>query len=377
MARSSSARKKARRERKRRARKAHDKLVQALDFDQVFNFETLFNAAKACRSGVMWKNSVISFDVQRAVSCVRLCKEIESGNYKRTTSKNFTINERGKSRHIHAVSFRDRVVQRALCNESLLPVLSYSLIYDNSASLPGRGTSFARERFEKRLLAACRKWSDPYIALVDFSNFFGSIDSARVFEMIVNRYMTLAQTQDERESVERLMSVASVFVCDEKHLGLGNQTSQTIAVWYVNQLDHVAGRYGHYGRYMDDAYCICPSKEKALEFLQCFERMARALGLSINAKKTRILPAKHAKITFLKRVYSFDAKKNAGAGGLEITMAARAVRTSRRHLQGVKHLHHEGVIADDDMQQVYASVKSNVASTTHPAGLYRKLCSVE
>ena len=65
MARSSSARKKARRERARRAKRAHDKLVGAFDFDAVFNFDTLFAAAKTSKRGVTWKNSVIAFDKNR------------------------------------------------------------------------------------------------------------------------------------------------------------------------------------------------------------------------------------------------------------------------------------------------------------------------
>ncbi len=372
MPRSSSARKKARREKARRARRAHDKLVEALDFDAVFNFDTLFSAAKMCKSGVIWKNSVITFDKNRAFNCTKLNSELHEGSYKKHKSTHFVLHERGKLRHISAVAFPDRVVQRALCDVSLVPVLSYGLIYDNSASLPGRGTSFARKRFEKRLLTSCRTWDEPYIALVDFSNYFGSIDSYRAFEMLYRHYMMLAQTDKEQKSVERLMSVAKIFVCDEDHLGLGNQTSQTLAVWYLNELDHMAGRYGHYGRYMDDAYCICATYDAARAFLERYERMAHELGLNLNKKKTRIVPVKRTKLTFLKRVYSFDANKCGGAGGLEITMAACAMRASRHHLKGIAHLYDRGALSDEDVVQVLASLKSNVLSTSHAAGLYHK-----
>lgn len=372
MARSSSARKKARREKARRARRAHDKLVKALDFDTVFNFDTLFSAAKTSKRGVTWKNSVISFDKNRALNCVKLDSALHEDKYKKHTSTHFVLHERGKLRHISAVAFPDRVVQRALCDLSLVPVLSYGLIYDNSASLPGRGTSFARERFEKRLLTACRAWKDPYIALVDFSNYFGSIDSSRAFEMLYKRYISLAQTEDERKSIEHLMSVAKIFVCDEDHLGLGNQTSQTLAIWYLNELDHVAGRYGHYGRYMDDAYCICASYDAARAFLERYRCMAHELGLRLNEKKTHVAPVKRTKLTFLKRVYSFDANKRGGRGGLEITMAACAVRSSRRHLKGIAHLYDKGTLSDEDVTQVLASLKSNVMSTSYASGLYCK-----
>lgn len=372
MARRSSARKKAAKEKKRRLNKAHNVLEKYFDFDTVFNFETLFEAAKKCKRGVIWKNSVIGFDKMRAVNCAKLADDLNAGTYKLSKSKHFSLCERGKLRHISAVSFRDRVVQRAFCDHSLLPVLSYSLIYDNAASLPGKGTSFARRRFEERLLAACRKWENPHIALVDFSNFFGSIDSTRAFEMLKERYIELAQTDKEYKSVMRLMSVAKIFVCDEACLGLGNQTSQLVAIWYLNSLDHMSGQFGHYGRYMDDAYCICETKNLADEFLARYRDISSSLGLVINERKTHVLSIKKSKVTFLKRVYIFDANKCAGAGGLDIYMSACALRASRHHLKGVVSLHRKGVLTDDDLAQVLASLKSNVASTSHPAGLYNK-----
>lgn len=127
MARSSSARKKAKREKKYRLNKAHDALKQCLDFNAVFNFETLFEAAKTCKRGVIWKNSVIGFDKMCAINCAKLATELSAGTYKKSKSKYFSLCERGKLRHISAVGFRDRVVQRAFCDKSLLPVLSYSL----------------------------------------------------------------------------------------------------------------------------------------------------------------------------------------------------------------------------------------------------------
>ena len=220
--------------------KAHDALAPCLDFEHVFSIEALMEAERKCRRGVMWKDSAIDFDRRRGPACAKLVQELSDGAYHKRPPKHFCISERGKLRHISAVVFRDRVVQRALCDRSLLPVLSYSLIYDNAASLPGKGISFARRRFEERLLAACRRCDSPWIAVIDFSSYFDSIDSHRAFEMLREHYTSLALTEAERASIERILAVAKLFICDERGLGLGNQTSQAIAVWYLNTFDHEA-----------------------------------------------------------------------------------------------------------------------------------------
>lgn len=360
-----------------RVKRAHDALAQCLDFERVFSFESLYAAACVCRRGVMWKDSVISFDKNRSVNAYRLHEELMSGTYRKGRPTHFTILERGKPRNISAVPFRDRVVQRALCDASLVPIVSAALVYDNAASLKGKGTSFARRRFVERLEKAQRKWDDPYVAVVDYSNYFGSIDSCRVFGMLRTRYLELASTDAEREGAARILAVLELFICEEGHLGLGNQTSQAAAIWYLNAIDHRAGAYGYYGRYMDDAYCICETRQRAEGFVEDTARAAAKMGLALNPKKTRVVPAKRAKVSFLKRVYSCvpPGPRDARPSHPEIRMAADAARASRRHLKGVAHLAAAGVLDGGDVAAVRAAVRANCSSTSHSAGLGRKLLS--
>ena len=43
--------------------------------------------------------------------------------------------DRHELRHIRSVHINERVVQRCLCDYSLVPVLSRSFVYDNGASI--------------------------------------------------------------------------------------------------------------------------------------------------------------------------------------------------------------------------------------------------
>ena len=190
----------------------------------------------------MWKNTVINFDKRRSLNCVLLAEELAAGTYRKRAPIRFDIHERGKLRRISAVSFRDRVVQRALCDNSLVPIVSGQLIHDNGASLLGKGTTFARRRFELHLGQALGQWERPCMAVFDCSDYFGSIDSTRAFQMIRERYLSIARTEHERRDTERILRILELFVRDEPHLGLGNQTSQTMAVWYLDRADHWAPR---------------------------------------------------------------------------------------------------------------------------------------
>lgn len=221
-----------RRRRQRRLQQRSDdkyrKLHRYIDFQQTFGFDALYQAARKCKRGVTWKNTALNFDNRRAVNCWKLAQELEDGTYKKRAPIRFDISERGKLRHISAVSFRDRVVQRALCDNSLVPIVESQLIYDNAASLPKRGTSFARKRFELHYKRALGKWEHPYAVIFDCSNYFGSISSQRAFDMISTLYRSIARTGREKQDVERILTVLRIFVLDEPHLGLGNQTSQTL-----------------------------------------------------------------------------------------------------------------------------------------------------
>ena len=87
----------------------------------------------------------------------------------------FDVNERGKTRHIKSPSIRDRVLQRAVCDYVLEPVLYSKLIYDNGASVKGKGVEFTRKRLDKHLRDYYREHGNKgYILVGDFRTISGN-----------------------------------------------------------------------------------------------------------------------------------------------------------------------------------------------------------
>ena len=53
-----------------------------------------------------------------------------------------------KERQIQALSYRDRIIQRAFCDQYMMPLLERHLIYDNGVCMKNKGTDFSRKRLK-------------------------------------------------------------------------------------------------------------------------------------------------------------------------------------------------------------------------------------
>ena len=272
-----------RRRRERRAQKRLQAQAACGGLDRAVSLESLVAASRKCQCGVSWKASVQSFCLNRVLMCARLCRTIEGGSYKPGTAKRSCVHERGKTRSISAVPFRDRVVQRALCDRLMVPLVARTLIFDNGASLPNKGTDFSLDRLERHLRRHfVHHGMAGYIVLFDIHSYFASIDVDRLCALLGK---AIPGTR-ERNLIE-------LFLRTEKHgLGLGNQTSQAAAIFYLNSVDHWAQEQAEaesYGRYMDDGYALFATRGQARDFLCGLKRRCEDLGLALNPKKTRLI----------------------------------------------------------------------------------------
>ena len=210
----------------------------------------------------------------------------------------FDLIERGKKRHIKSVHFKERVAQRSLCDNALVPVLSRSLIYDNGASLEGKGISFARDRLKHHLHQYYRRTgsNDGYILLLDFSGYFDNILHEPVYQML-----------DEAFTDKRIVKLCHYFIepFGEKSLGIGSQISQILAVSYRSSIDHYVKevlQIREYGCYMDDSYLIHGSKAYLKYCLEHIRILCEAKGIRLNEKKTQIIKLSHG-FTYMKGRY--------------------------------------------------------------------------
>jgi hypothetical protein len=297
----STERHQARYERRKAQRDAKrtEKLKPYDDFSQVTDVDNLYAAFKRSMRGVAWKNSVQHFEANAMRNIADIRRKLLAGENIQHGFVEFDLHERGKTRHIKSIHISERIVQKCLCDNVLTPILTYPLIYDNGASVKGKGVHFAIRRLITHLSKYYRKndFSNAgYALLIDFTKYFDNIRHDILFTL-AEKYITDPQVLD---LARRFVSVFG----PGKSLGLGSQVSQDFAIFHPNKLDHSIKGMGikYYGRYMDDLYLIHADKDYLRYCLAEIEKVCDTLGIIINKKKTRIVKLSSG-VGFLKGKY--------------------------------------------------------------------------
>lgn len=333
----------------KRAEKKATCYAQYDNFDTVFSYDNLYRSYKLCRRGVAWKCSTQKYMTQAPLNVFTTYRLLQAGKFKSKGFVEFDIFERGKIRHIRSVAMEERVVQRCLCDHSLVPMLGRTFIYDNGASLKGKGYSFSVERMCHHLRQHYKKYgNEGYVLLFDFSKFFDNV-SHRITTMALEKNFT----------DERLLRLAHHFIdaFGDVGLGLGSQISQTMALASANRLDHFVKevlRIKGYGRYMDDGYLLHPSKEYLKTCLEAIKAICKELEIKLNVKKTQIVKISHG-FSFLK-VRFFLTK----TGKVIRRMHRAGIVRMRKKLKAFQRMVAEGKMQVDD---VHASFQSWQAYT--------------
>ena len=263
------------------------------DYENVFSFKNLYRAYKRCRRHVSWKSSVQKYIVNAPLHVFRTFKALMAQKFKSSGFYEFWLCERGKLRYIRSVVMKERVVQRCLCDNALVPMLQRTFIYDNGACMKDKGYSFANRRLNRHILRHTRRHGrEGYVLIYDFRKFFDRVSHALV-KGIVDR------TFRDKRIVKLTYHFIDAF--GDVGLGLGSQVSQILALASANKLDHIIKeklRVKGYARYNDDGYLISESKEFLNYCKGVIRKTCNSLGITLNEKKTQIV--KLSKFTWLK-----------------------------------------------------------------------------
>lgn len=313
-------------------------------FEEVFSYSNLYNAYRKCRLGVAWKGSTQKFITQAPLEVYRIWDRLDRGAWKTKGFYEFDIFERGKARHIKSVDMSERVIQRCLCDNALVPVLQPTFIYDNGASTKNKGYHFSIARCEKHLHDHYRKYGqNGYVLTFDFSKFFDRVSHALVEEIVRKNF-------SDTRLIGLIMDLINAF--GNEGLGLGSQVSQVFALASANRLDHYCKevlRIHGYSRYMDDGYLISESKDYLKTCLGHIQRVCNELHITLNLKKTKIIKLSKG-FTFLKcRFYLTKT------GKVVKKIYKTSVTKMRRKLKKFLLMMQSGVLTMQDVYQAFQS----------------------
>ena len=127
------------------------------NMESVYDANSLIDAFNKSKKGTAWKESVQRYEANLLRNVNQTQKELKDGSYEQKDFYEFDLNERGHIRHIKSMHISDRVVQRSVCDNVLVPELSKYLTYDNGASMEGKEIHFARKRMSTHLHKFYRK----------------------------------------------------------------------------------------------------------------------------------------------------------------------------------------------------------------------------
>lgn len=318
------------------------------NFDKVFSYDNLLKAALLCKRNVNWKASVQNYMRELHFNVYATYYELMERKFKIKSTYEFDTFERGKKRHIRSVHIRERVVQRCLCDNCLIPILGKTFIYDNGASMKGKGVHFALDRVITHLQKHYRKYgTSGYVLLFDFSDYFGSISHEIIFNM-VKQYI-------HDEDLLWLIKIFIDMYDGNVGLGLGSQTSQVFSLLAASPIDHMIKdklRIKGYVRYMDDGIIFHHDKIYLEKVLIDIQKKSEELGLKLNIKKTKIIKISDG-FTFLKKRIRID--KN---GKINIRISRTSITRMRKKLKKFRVLYEEGKMSYEDIYAAYQSWRS-------------------
>lgn len=341
------------------------------DFEKIFTMQNFIKALKKCQKNVSWKGSVQTYSKHSIIKMIRAKNALMKGQLNTTKMiRKMVLYERGKRREINAVRIDDRHIQRVLCDEVLLPMIKDSLIYDNGASMEGKGVEFARRRLNVFLQRAVRKYKDNfYILTFDFKSFFDSIKHSVCLEELNKHFMDKRIVGLSMKIIKMYCENDAKSIIDESErkvvldilrrnqgtgLTLGSQVSQIMALLVPNRIDHflkdVCG-LKWYIRYMDDGVIIYNDKQQLLQIVKQLEELCNSIGLKLNVKKTRIVKCTHG-FKFMKVHYRIKGRK------IIKTIDKSGNVRMRRKLKKFQNLVQKGIM---DIEDVYNSMQSRIS----------------
>lgn len=363
----SEERRAGRAQRRREAREAHrrERLSEFDSLERVADYNSLYQAYKDARKGVGWKASVQRYRSELSKNLCKTHNALINGEDVRKGFIAFDLVERGKLRHIQSVHFSERVPQKSLSQNALMPVLSNSLIYDNGASRKGMGISHAINRITLHLQEHYAKHgNEGYILQIDLKDYFASIPHDKMKELIRQKFTDPklihlieqfidAFAEAKMKEMEQFKEVAMEY--GEKYakgLGLGSEVCQMCAVSYPDKVDHYVKEVEGirpYARYMDDSYIIHIDKEYLKEVLERIREIYGSLGIRLNDKKTKIVKLSHG-FTFLKTHFLLT-----DTGKVVKRICRESVTRERRKLKKFAKLNAEGHMSYEQIRAAYQS----------------------
>ena len=252
------------------------------------------------------KQKLFLFERNKMQNIIEILNVLKCHNYDGGKYNIFLIRE-PKIRIIMSLSIKDKIINHFFSKYVLEKKLTKDLDIRNIATRKNMGTDYGIKLL-KKYLELNKKYEHFYILKLDISKYFYSIDHTVLKNLVKDKLnkeelifldKILKSTNKEyiNKRINYLKSKNNLddlpFYEFDKGLPIGNMTSQFLAIYYLNQLDHFIVndlKIKHYIRYMDDFILIHHDKkllEKSLDIIR--DKLVKEYKLKLNKNKIKLV----------------------------------------------------------------------------------------
>lgn len=319
-----------------------------MKFDEIVNYDTLYESIMKCRKGVSWKPNVMHVINNDAVETERCMEKIESGEWKDSAPKEINIMYPKKRKGV-CIPFRDRAYQRAINDEELYKAVEKKLIYANCSCQKGKGTDFCRnllKKYIRRHVARCG--TEGYIIQIDIHHYYQSMRH----DILKEKFRSVL---DDEETYNRVCNILDSQSNGEVGYKPGSQMIQIAGIFMLSDIDHFIKERLHvknYVRYMDDFLLIVNTLEEAVYVLNQVIAKLKEIGFNVNKKKTKII-----KLTDSFNFMGFKYKVTK-TGKIIMSLKPDRVKHERKKLYRASAKVKKGLMPKWKVDQMYQSWRS-------------------
>ena len=254
------------------------------------------------------KRKLYNFEKYKMLNFYNIYNILMNNNYNGGTYNIFMIKD-PKYRIVMSENISDKIINHYITRKVLIPKLEKRLDIRNAATRKNMGTSYAYDLLNK-YIEKNKKYKKFYILKLDIKKYFYNINH-EILKNMIKKYLTLEEydiickiidSTNELYINEKINNLKMKYNNKEvnniplynngKGLPLGNLSSQFLAIYYLNEIDHYIVnnlKLKYMVRYMDDYIIFSESKDKLINCYNVIkEKLYKEYDLILNEDKCKI-----------------------------------------------------------------------------------------
>lgn len=286
-------------------------------YNQITDIKTIMDMYnKKVKITTKNKQKIEQFNDYYTINITKLENALKQRTYQ-VGKYNIFLIEEPKIRVIMSQNIIDKLTNHLVAQYFLINILEKDLIEENIATRKNKGTKYGIDLTKKYINLLKKETKDIYFLKFDISKYFYSIDHDILKKLISKKikdkdalnllYKIIDSTDQEYVNIKisklkqeklkkekdpkRQKELKEIPIYESKKgLPIGNMTSQILAIYYLNELDHFIKEklnVKYYIRYMDDGVLMHHSKAYLRYCLKEINKIIKKYKLELN-RKTQI-----------------------------------------------------------------------------------------